>query len=244
MKKTFAISASMVLILALAVPALRSQERARSDYKIGPKDELEISVTGWEEVSKTVRVSEDGKINLPYLGVIVVEGLTISQLEMKLSELLEKDYIQNPQVTVFISKFLSKIVYVDGAVGSPGTYELRGRQYLMQIITQAGGITPEAGKEIHVIRHHNDGTSNSLKISIDDLYYKVDANLNIPLEPGDIINVPFDKVIRVFVMGQVRNPGALEFKSSEMPTLLKAIAAAGGFAERASKGGVTIKRRA
>ncbi|MBN1225224.1 MAG: polysaccharide biosynthesis/export family protein [Candidatus Aminicenantes bacterium] len=243
MKKILTISISVAFVLILSVPSLFSQEESRSDYKIGPKDELEISVTGWDEVSKTVRVSEDGKINLPYLGTIEVEGLTITQLERKLTELLEQDYIQNPQVTVFISKFLSKIVYVDGAVGNPGTYELRGRQYLMQIITQAGGLTPEAGKEIHVIRHHSDGTSDSLKISIDDLYYKVNSDLNIPLEAGDIINVPFDKVIRVFVMGQVRNPGALEFKSSEMPTLLKAIAAAGGFAERASKGGVTIKRR-
>jgi len=230
------------LFLCVSMSYMFAQEASSTEYKIGPKDELEISVAGWEEVSKTVRVTEEGKITLPYLGEIDVEGLTQLELEKKLSDLLEKDYLQNPQVSVFISKFLSKIVYVDGAVGEPGTYELRGRQFLMQIITQAGGLTPEAGKDIYVIRHHNNGTSDSLKISINDLYYDVDPALNIPLEPGDIINVPFDKAVRVFVMGQVRNPGALEFRKSEMPTLLKAIAAAGGFSERASKGGVTIKR--
>jgi len=87
-----------------------SQEATSSEYKIGPKDELEISVSGWDEVSKTVRVTEEGKITLPYLGEIEVEGLTQLELEKKLSDLLEKDYLQNPQVSVFISKFLSKIV--------------------------------------------------------------------------------------------------------------------------------------
>lgn len=232
----------LILFLCVSIPYICAQEATSSEYKIGPKDELDIKVAGWDEMSRTVRVTEAGKITLPYLGEIEVEGMSQAALEEKLKELLAKDYLQNPQVTVFISKFLSKIVYVDGAVGTPGTYELRGRQFLMQLITQAGGLTPEAGKNIYVIRHHNNGTSDSLKIPIDDLYVDVDPAMNIPLEPGDIINVPFDKVIRVFVMGQVRNPGALEFKKSEMPTLLKAIAAAGGFSERASKGGVTIKR--
>jgi len=233
---------AVALFLCVSVPYISAQETTSTEYKIGPKDELEINVAGWDDLSRTVRVTEEGKITLPYLGEIEVEGMSQAALQERLKELLAKDYLQNPQVTVFISKFLSKIVYVDGAIGNPGTYELRGRQFLMQIIIQAGGLTAEAGKDIYVIRHHSNGTSNSLKIPIDDLYVDVDPAMNIPLEPGDIINIPFDKVIRVFVMGQVRSPGALEFKKSEMPTLLKAIAAAGGFSERASKGGVTIKR--
>ena len=105
------------IFLCVSMSYMFAQEATSSEYKIGPKDVLEISVAGWDEVSKTVRVTEEGKITLPYLGEIDVEGLTQAELEKRLSDLLEKDYLQNPQVTVFISKFLSKIVYVDGAVG-------------------------------------------------------------------------------------------------------------------------------
>ena len=65
-----------VLFLCVSGSYIFSQEVYSSEYKIGPKDELEISVAGWEEVSKTVRVTEEGKITLPYLGEIDVEGLT------------------------------------------------------------------------------------------------------------------------------------------------------------------------
>ena len=112
----------------------------------------------------------------------------------------------------------------------------------MQIISQAGGLTTEAGEEIIIMRQRVDGSSHSLKISIDDLFVNGDATLNIPLQPNDIVNVPIDMTVFVYVMGQVRNPGALEVRRSNIPTLLQAIAQAGGFSERASKGRVLIKR--
>ncbi len=67
--------------------------------------------------------------------------------------------------------------------------------------------------------------------------------LNMPLQPGDVINIPVDKIILVFVFGEVRNPGALQVKMSKKITLLQAIAQAGGTTEGASKGGITIKRK-
>jgi polysaccharide export outer membrane protein len=145
-------------------------------------------------------------------------------------------------VTVFISEYQSKRVSVLGAVRNPGPYELLGRQTLLQIISQAGGITNESGKEIIVIREVEDGASKALKISIEDLFLKGDAKLNIPLQPNDIVNIPIDKIVYVYVFGQVRKPGAFEAKKSNIPTLLQAIAQAGGFSERASKGKVLIKR--
>jgi len=221
---------------------LFSQERYATDYKVGPKDLLEISVFGLDELNKTVRISEEGKITLPLLGEVEVEGLTKAELERKLSQLLEEKYLQNPQVTVFIREYQSKRVSVLGAVPNPGTYELLGRQTLLQIISKAGGLTQDAGKEIIVIRQQEDGTSTSLKISIEDLIQKGDPTLNIPMQLDDIINIPIDKIVHVYVFGQVKQPGALEVKKSNIPTLLQAIAQAGGFSERASKGAVLIKR--
>ena len=223
----------------LAVP----QEKFTQEYRIGPKDLLEISVFGADELSRTVRVSEDGKVTLPLLGEVLVDGLTKSEVEKKLGQLLGEKYVQNPQVTVFIREYQSKRVSVLGAVEKPGPYQLLGRQTLMQIISEAGGLTRDAGNEIVIIRQLPDGSSTSLRISIDDLFLKGDAKLNVPMEAGDIVTVPVDKPVVVYVFGQVKNPGALQVKKSNIPTLLQAIAQAGGFTDRASKGGVIIKRK-
>jgi len=240
MKRTLIIFITVNLILFS--PYLLSQERGTSDYRIGPKDLLDISVFGLDELTKTVRVSEDGKISLPLVGEVEVEGITKTELEKKLGQLLEEKYLQNPQVTVFISEYQSKRVSVLGAVRNPGPYELLGRRTLLQVISQAGGITNESGKEIIVIREVEDGVSTSLKISIEDLFLKGDARLNIPLQPDDIVNIPIDRIVNIYVFGQVRNPGALGVRKSNIPTLLQAIGQAGGFSERASKGKVLIKR--
>lgn len=234
---------AIVGLLALCSVLLTAQEKFTQEYRVGPKDLLEISVFGADELSRTVRVSEDGKVTLPLLGEVLVDGLTKSELEKKLADLLGEKYVQNPQVTVFIREYQSKRVSVLGAVEKPGPYQLLGRQTLMQIVSEAGGLTRDAGSDIIIIRQLPDGTSTSLHISIDDLFLKGDAKLNVPLEAGDIVNIPVDKLVAVYVFGQVKNPGALQVKKSAIPTLLQAIAQAGGFTDRASRGGVVIKRK-
>jgi polysaccharide export outer membrane protein len=219
-----------------------AQEKISAEFKIGPKDLLEISVFGVQDLNRTVRVSEDGMITLPLIGEVSVEGLTKTEIEKKLSQLLEEKYVQNPQLMVFIREYQSKKVSIIGAVRTPGPYELLGRQTLLQIISQAGGITNEAGDEIIILRELPDGKGISLHIMIEELILKGDAKLNVSLEPNDVISIPIDKMVKIYVFGQVRNPGALEVRKSHIPTLLQVIAQAGGFSERASKSGVLIKR--
>ena len=243
MNAKLASRAVMALLFIFSPLFAVSQEKFTQEYRVGPKDLLEISVFGADELSRTVRVSEDGKVTLPLLGEVLVDGLTKSEVEKKLGLLLGEKYVQNPQVTVFIREYQSKRVSVLGAVEKPGPYQLLGRQTLMQIISEAGGLTRDAGNEIVVIRQLSDGLSTSLRISIDDLFLKGDAKLNVPMEAGDIVTVPVDKPVVVYVFGQVKNPGALQVKKSNIPTLLQAIAQAGGFTDRASKGGVIIKRK-
>jgi len=230
--------------LLVVLPSLSAQEVSR-DYRVGPKDLLEIRVFGHDEMNTETRVTEDGTITLHLVGEVEVEGLTKVELEKRLEELLGEKYYQNPQVTVFIREYQSKIVSVMGAVRNPGDYELIGRQTLMQILAKAGGTTGEEGQEIIIFRQLPNGTSTSLKISTKGLMVDGDPELNLPLVPGDVINIPIDKTVNIFVYGQVRNPGALDVKESDLPdyTLLKAIAQAGGFSDRASKGGVFIIRK-
>jgi polysaccharide export outer membrane protein len=211
-------------------------------YTIGPKDLLTISVFEVPELNITVRVSEDGTITLPLLGNIEVEGLSRFDLERKLAALLEKNYLKNAQVTIFIKEYQSKRVSVIGAVKSPGNYELIGKQTLLQMLSSAGGLTEDASDRIIVIRQYSDGRSKSLIIDLEELMLKGNPKLNIPIYASDIINVPVERFTDIYVFGQVNNPGHIKMKKVSHLTLLRAIAQSGGFTDRARKSGVIIKR--
>lgn len=248
MRKSTPLLLSAILLWVALGPCLLSagqdpQEKTDLEYRIGAKDLLEIKVLGEDKLSTTVRVSEDGKISFPYLGEIPVDGLTAAQLEKKLSRLLEEKYIINPQVKVSIKEFRSKRVSILGAIGKQGSYELLGRTTLLEILAEAGGLARDAGKEIIIIRQQADGSNISLKIPVEDLMQKGEAKLNLVLEPDDIINIPADQLVQIYVYGQVKSPGAIQVLKSNIPTLVRAIAQAGGFTERAAKGSVVIRRK-
>jgi polysaccharide export outer membrane protein len=212
-------------------------------YKIGPGDLLEIKVFELEQLSQVVRVSEDGSITLPLLGRIEVEGLTQEGIATRIALLLAEKYVKKPQVTVFIKEYKSKQVAVIGAVDKPGSYELVGRRNLLQMISAAGGFTDQAADEIYVLREGSDGGTSTIAIDLKDLLINGNQKLNIPIEPNDVINIPVDREIKIFVFGRVTQPGALKFKISEKVTLLKAIAQAGGWAEGAKQTAVVITRK-
>jgi polysaccharide export outer membrane protein len=212
-------------------------------YRVGPGDLLELKVFQVDELSQTVRVSEDGSITLPLLGRIVVEGLTQEGVVQKLTGLLQAKYVKNPQVTIFIKEYKNQQVAVIGAVEKAGSYELVGRKNLLQIISMAGGFSETAGNEIFILREGPDGATSSVAIDLKDLLVNGNQTLNIPIEPNDVINVPVDREIRVFVMGRVNKPGAIKSKLSEGVTLLQAIADAGGLAEGAKESAITITRK-
>ena len=235
-------AAALACVLAAAVPA--AAQDTGTEYKIGPKDLLEISVLGVPEISKlVVRVSEESRITLPLLGEVGVGGLTKFELEKKLTALAGEKIVLKPQVTVHILEYISRRVAVIGAVETPGPFELLGRQTVLAALSQAGGLTRDAGEEIIVIRQLPAGESASIRISIDGLFVQGDPKLNIVLEPGDVVNVPVDKLVPIYVFGQVRNPGALQVKRSSLPTLTQAIAQAGGFTDRANRKRVQIRRK-
>jgi len=248
MRKTLFLFALILTGVMFVSAEQQGQEQEAKDifvkaYRIGPGDLLEIKVFEVEQLNQVVRVSEDGSITLPLLGRIEIEGLTQSGVVQKLSTLLQAKYVKNPQVTVFIKEYKSQQVAVIGAVEKPGNYELVGRKNLLQMISQAGGLTDKATDEIFVLRDAGDGAPTSIPIDLKDLMINGNQKLNIPIEPNDVINVPVDKEIRVFVFGRVTLPGALKFKISEKVTLLSAIAQAGGLAEGAKQSAVTITRK-
>jgi len=214
----------------------------KSDYVIGKEDLLELGVFEQPDLTRTVRVSGDGTISLPLLGVVPLAGLSTKQAEEKLRELLSDKYLTDPQVWVFVKEAKSRKVSVVGAVEKPGSIEMLGDRTLLEAISEAGGLTHQAGRDLYVLRPDASGAATRIDIDLDDLMINGNPVLNIALTPGDVINIPIDRVLHVYVDGAVRKPGEVEYKSSRPLNLLQAIAAAGGLSERASQKGIVVIR--
>lgn len=213
-----------------------------NDYRIGAKDLIEIKVFELPELNQTVRVAEDGSITMSLLGKIEVAGLTAQELEMRLASLCEQKFTTGvAHVTVFIKEFQK--VAVIGAVGRPGMYELVGPTTLLMLLAQAGGLTAQTMTDLFIYRQGEDGKQTRITIQLEDLIIKGNQDLNILLQPKDVIAVPLDLTQNVFVYGEVRNPGAIPFLTSKKITLIQAIAQAGGTTEWAKRSGVIIKRK-
>jgi polysaccharide export outer membrane protein len=213
----------------------------RSDYRIGRQDLLEISVFDVEELSQTVRVTDDGSITMPLLGRLDVRGLTKTELERMIAGLLEERYVRDPQVTVFVKEYESKKIAVSGSVKKPGSYEMLGRKTLLEMLSMAGGLDREMGKEIIIFRREGEGTRR-IAVELERLVYEADPSLNLVVEAGDIIYVPAVEKVRIFVTGAVRNPDLYEVPRDEPVTVLKAITLAGGTTDRAALKKVQVIR--
>jgi len=109
------------------------------DYRIGPQDLIEMQVFGIDNLKRDVRVNSRGAISLPLVGTVTVGGLTAQEAETLIASKYEKDYLQDPQVSVFIKEFTSQRITIEGAVNHPGIFPIRGQTTLLQAIAIAGG---------------------------------------------------------------------------------------------------------
>ena len=234
---TFAI----LLYLLAASPALAQSASRAPGYRIGPRDLLEIRVSEIQEMNVNRRVSEDGDIDLPQVGPIAVTGLTESEAAQRIKEVLEAKALNRASVSVQVLEFKSRPISIIGAVRQPGNLAFAGRWTLLEALTAVGGLTDGHGNNIFVLRRADNGLSDQVAVSATDLIVNADPRVNIPIFPGDLINVPGVVDVLVYCLGEVQQPGAISFKSSERITVLTAIARAGGLTDRAGTR-VSIKR--
>jgi polysaccharide export outer membrane protein len=227
-----------VLMVGLAMPAAAQS----NEYRVGPKDLLEVRVLELPELNVERRVSDAGAISLPLLGEVTIQGLTAAEVRDRLSELLRQRYVNRANVSIVVKEFANKPVTILGAVNRPGPLNISGSWTLLQAISAAGGLSQAAGKRIFVLRTADNGMTDTLEIRTDDLMQRSSAMWNIPILPNDVVNIPAKSTVTVFVMGEVKTPGAHEFDSDDRLSLLSVLAKAGGLSDRASKT-IRIKRR-
>ena len=129
-----------------------TRERQTGDYRIGPQDLLDINIFEAPELNRTVRVSENGEVSLPLLGGIHVARLTARELENTLAAKL-REFLKDPHVSVMVTAIESHPVSVIGEVNKPGVFQVRGSKTLLEMLSMAQGLAPEAGDEVLVMRN-------------------------------------------------------------------------------------------
>lgn len=233
----------LLAALGLAAAALPAQTTEQVvSYRLGPKDLVEIQVVEEPSLNLQRRVGDGGNLLLPLVGELRVDGLTAVEAAARLKQRLEESFLQRASVSLRVVEFRSQPISVIGAVRRPGPLELSGRWNLLDALTSAGGLDEKHGAFVSILRRANNGLHDQLKISLDDLLVKADPSVNIPIFANDVISVPTAEPITVYLMGEVASTGALTFRVGQRPTLLTAIAQAGGLTKRAASS-ISVKRQ-
>lgn len=172
--------------------ATPSEDSTSSNYQIGSENSLQIDVYYGkdEKISQKVRVSPAGMIQYPLVGGVNIGGLTVSEAQEKLRRLLAKDYLVNPQVTIYIEEYST--VSIVGEVEKPGAYPIKGRLTVMELISLAEGFSKIAApNKVKVIRTRPDGSKEEIMVRVKDLMNKKSADQeDVLLMGGDVVIVP------------------------------------------------------
>jgi len=225
---------------ALAWAGCAFAQAPAQEYVIGPRDVLQITVWGQTDLSKDYPVDQDGMVPFPLLGRVQAAGLTTSALAGRLTDLLGKDYLVNPQVIVSVKEYLSQKVQVLGEADKPGLFYLTGPTTVLEILSKAGGLAKTAGKQLVIVRGGNESGRGSTILRLDLAKLQAgDVSQNIRVEDRDTLFIP--KAHAYFVLGEVKSAGT--FPLDKDVTSLEAITIAGGFNDRAAPAGVKLIRR-
>ena len=190
---------SICLITSCSTPLAPPKDRAiesaveATEYKIGVGDQLYVNVWQNPDLSLSVPVRPDGRISVPLVGDAQAVGLSAEQLASALSAKLSK-FIRTPEVTVIVTspvsaEFLSR-VRITGAVQAPQSIPYRQGMTVLDLLLQAGSLTPFAnGDKAVLYRKTKEGTKR-YAILLNSIIKNGDITTNYELRPSDIIIVP------------------------------------------------------
>ncbi|CDG84612.1 polysaccharide export protein EpsE [Janthinobacterium agaricidamnosum] len=227
-----------IWILA-AFLAMGAGVAAAADVLLGAGDVLKISVYGSPDLALETRISEAGDITFPLVGTVAIGGLSTSAAEKKIGGLLEEGgFLRKAQVNIIVTVLQSQQVSVLGQVNRPGRYPIEGKRSLMDMLAMAGGVGPDGGDSVTLVRKRNGSTTKEV-IDIIDMVRNADLNRDFDVGGNDVVFV--ERAPKFYIYGEVQRPGA--FRLERSMTVLQALATGGGLTQRGTERGVRIKRR-
>jgi polysaccharide biosynthesis/export protein len=201
----------------------------QSAITIGPGDLLDLAVFDVPELVLKVRVDTSGVVSLPLMGDLKLAGMTVRDAQRLIArELVERQMVREPEVSLFIEEFATQGITVYGEVNAPGIYPLMGPHQLYDVISAAGGLTLKSGGSVTVLHAAQRNHPEVITLSNEN-----------PMEHADVTIYPSDKIIVskagvVYVLGEVNKPGAFLMEDNTSISVLKATALAGGTTKLAS----------
>jgi polysaccharide export outer membrane protein len=196
----------------------------QSDLPLGSGDLVEVAVFQVPELSNLkLRIPHDGHITLPLIGAVPAAGKTATELQSEIRDRLRQRYMHDPQVSLFVLEHKSQRVSVIGAVRTGGVFPLTNRLKVADALALAGGLTEDAGHVVYVVREQAMTTIDLTSLVAGK------EELNLPLMPGDVVEVP--KAASYYVGGEVNKPGSYPLKART--TLDQAPHVAGGVRDAA-----------
>lgn len=180
-------------LLAISPLAAGAQDSATppantDSYALNAGDVLDISVWREDDLQRQVLILPDGTISFPLAGQINAAGRTTEDVQLTISDRLEK-YIPGAVVTVSVLNVSGNKIYVIGAVNNPGEFQVTRSIDVMQALSLAGGLTPYAGEDsIRILRREN-GADVSYPFYYSDVKDGDKLEMNIQLKSGDVIVV-------------------------------------------------------
>jgi protein involved in polysaccharide export with SLBB domain len=210
------------------------------NYQIGPDDILKIELYGESEVAYSLKVSPEGNINIPNIGIISLLNTSLEQASERIGSKMSALYpgLRNKKtfLNVTIENLRTIKVIITGEVENPGTYSLSSVASVFNALYSSGGPTENGSfRSIEIIR---DGKLISV-IDVYDFLMKGDFKNSIRLQDQDVILVPPYKN-RVELIGEVKRPLIFEIIPGE--NLNNLIDFAGGFTEQAYKGRIKVRK--
>jgi len=228
-----------------------------TEYVIEADDVLDVYVVDVPQFSREYRVGSGGTITIPLLSSpVMAEGLTLSQLSAVISDRLRAaELVSHPHVVVSVKSSRAHAVAISGAVQTPQIYPVLGPTTLLDVLSQAGGLTPDAGSTAIITRNgevtpgsrlKRDSGSfpqrGSVKVDLQKLLATGDPSLNVTIYPGDKVTVQRAGV--VYVVGAVQRPGGFPMSNGrDKMTVLQAVALGEGLRSTALQKKAMIIRR-
>lgn len=225
-------------LIALLLGAVSGLARAE-EVPLAPSDVLKISVYNNPDLTLETRISQSGTITFPLVGQVKLGGLVVSAAETKLAGLLVSGgFVRKPQVNILVTSPQGQLVSVLGQVAKPGRYPVDGKQGLIDILALAGGVLPDGGDIVYLIRKR-DGASTKETVDLVKMMRAGDLKLNLDLSTGDVVFV--ERAPRFYIYGEVQKPGAYRLEANM--TVQQALSVGGGLSARGTERGMRIKRR-
>lgn len=175
-----------------AVPREEGGDGQPYDYIIGPGDNLDIFVWGYEDLSVSLPVRPDGRITTRLVEDMVASGKTPTELARDI-EVQYKNFVKNPTVTVTVDEFVGspdQQIKVVGGGAVPQTVPYKNDMTLLDLMIDIGGLSEFSSGNRSVLVRHLGGNRKSYNVRLNDLLKKGDISANVALIPGDILIIP------------------------------------------------------